>query len=158
VLIAVFVPMAFFPGSTGAIYRQFSVTLTVSIFLSTLLALTLGVAMSATLLGRKAKTGDGPDKHTAMRWPARVQQRVFDAFNRGMESATERYVRAVEAMLRAPVRWLAVFLVVCVATGFLFTQLPRGFIPGEDPQDYPQLSRKSACKRAVTMLTCEQLP
>ncbi|WP_028212476.1 multidrug efflux RND transporter permease subunit [Paraburkholderia mimosarum] len=132
VLIAVFVPMAFFPGSTGAIYRQFSVTLTVSIFLSTLLALTLGVAMSATLLHRKAKAGDGSHGHTVIRWPARVQQRVFDAFNRGMDSATERYVRAVEAMLRAPVRWLAVFLVVCVATGFLFTQLPRGFIPGED--------------------------
>ncbi|WP_028230919.1 multidrug efflux RND transporter permease subunit [Paraburkholderia mimosarum] len=132
VLIAVFVPMAFFPGSTGAIYRQFSITLTVSIFLSTLLALTLGVAMSATLLHRKAKAGDGSHGHTVIRWPARVQQRVFDAFNRGMDSATERYVRAVEAMLRAPVRWLAVFLVVCVATGFLFTQLPRGFIPGED--------------------------
>ncbi|WP_321911970.1 MULTISPECIES: multidrug efflux RND transporter permease subunit [unclassified Paraburkholderia] len=132
VLIAVFVPMAFFPGSTGAIYRQFSVTLTVSIFLSTLLALTLGVAMSATLLGSKTKTDDGTGKPAARHWPARIQQRVFDAFNRGMETATERYVLAVEAMLRKPVRWLFVFVVVCGATGFLFTQLPRGFIPGED--------------------------
>ncbi|PYE24271.1 multidrug efflux pump [Paraburkholderia silvatlantica] len=132
VLIAVFVPMAFFPGSTGAIYRQFSVTLTVSIFLSTLLALTLGVAMSATLLGRRTKSGDGTGKAAATHWPARVQQRVFDAFNRGMQTATERYVLAVQAMLRKPVRWLLVFVVVCAATGFLFTQLPRGFIPGED--------------------------
>ncbi|MCP3711847.1 multidrug efflux RND transporter permease subunit [Paraburkholderia sp. CNPSo 3274] len=132
VLIAVFVPMAFFPGSTGAIYRQFSVTLTVSIFLSTLLALTLGVAMSAALLGSKTQTGDGTGKRAATRWPARMQQRVFDAFNRGMDTATERYVLAVQAMLRKPVRWLLVFVVVCAATGFLFTQLPRGFIPGED--------------------------
>ncbi|RAR57936.1 multidrug efflux pump [Paraburkholderia unamae] len=132
VLIAVFVPMAFFPGSTGAIYRQFSVTLTVSIFLSTLLALSLGVAMSAALLGSKAKADDGTGKQAATRWPARIQQRIFDAFNRGMDAATERYVLAVQAMLRKPVRWLIVFLVVCVATGFLFTRLPRGFIPGED--------------------------
>ncbi|MCP3726295.1 multidrug efflux RND transporter permease subunit [Paraburkholderia sp. CNPSo 3272] len=132
VLIAVFVPMAFFPGSTGAIYRQFSVTLTVSIFLSTLLALTLGVAMSATLLGSRTKTAGGTGKPAATHWPARVQQRVFDAFNRGMQNATERYVLAVQAMLRKPVRWLLLFVAVCAATGFLFTQLPRGFIPGED--------------------------
>ncbi|MFC0401703.1 multidrug efflux RND transporter permease subunit [Paraburkholderia rhizosphaerae] len=132
VLVAVFVPMAFFPGSTGAIYRQFSVTLTVSIFLSTVLALTLGVAMSATLLGNKVKQDNGERKRAAMRWPARIQQRIFDGFNRGMESATDRYVRAVQAMLRTPIRWLVVFAVVCVATGWLFTQLPRGFIPNED--------------------------
>jgi multidrug efflux pump len=131
VLVAVFVPMAFFPGSTGAIYRQFSVTLTISIFLSTVLALTLGVAMSASLLGRKKK-GDGEGKPRAAHWPARMQQRIFDGFNRGLDSATERYVSAVTVMLRAPVRWLLVFLVVCVGTGLLFAQLPRGFIPGED--------------------------
>ena len=132
VLVAVFVPMAFFPGSTGAIYRQFSVTLTISIFLSTLLALTLGVAMSAALLGSKASRDEGVGKRPAAHWPARMQQRIFDAFNRGLDSATERYVLAVQAMLRTPVRWLAVFVVVCVATGLLFAQLPRGFIPGED--------------------------
>ncbi|CAB3767197.1 multidrug efflux RND transporter permease subunit [Paraburkholderia humisilvae] len=132
VLVAVFVPMAFFPGSTGAIYRQFSVTLTISIFLSTVLALTLGVAMSATLLGIKAKKDSGAGKRTVARWPARTLQRIFDAFNRGMEFATERYVRAVQVMLRTPVRWLVLFLVVCIATGLFFNRLPRGFIPNED--------------------------
>ncbi|WP_233870471.1 multidrug efflux RND transporter permease subunit [Paraburkholderia adhaesiva] len=131
VLVAVFIPMAFFPGSTGGIYRQFSVTLTVSVFLSTVLALTLGAALCSTLLDAEARPG--PDAaQPARRGPAKVLHWIFDWFNRGMEAGTEKYVRGVAAMLRAPVRWLLVFAVACVAIGFLFVQLPGGFLPTED--------------------------
>ncbi|TDN63444.1 multidrug efflux RND transporter permease subunit [Paraburkholderia sp. BL10I2N1] len=131
VLIAVFIPMAFFPGSTGGIYRQFSVTLTVSIFLSTLLALTLGAALCATLL--KGDPARAPDTEpTAPRGLARVLHRLFGGFNRGLETATAKYIHSVDVMLRAPVRWLLVFVVACVATVYLFTRLPGGFLPTED--------------------------
>ncbi|WP_266183629.1 multidrug efflux RND transporter permease subunit [Dyella humicola] len=131
VLVAVFVPMAFFPGSTGGIYRQFSVTLTVSIFLSTVLALTLGAALCAALL--KGEAEPAPSAAPAPRSaPARMLQRVFGAFNRGLDAATVKYARGVDAMLRAPVRWLLVFAVACVVTVFLFMRLPGGFLPTED--------------------------
>ncbi|HEY1610064.1 MAG TPA: efflux RND transporter permease subunit, partial [Paraburkholderia sp.] len=131
VLVAVFIPMAFFPGSTGGIYRQFSVTLTVSIFLSTVLALTLGAALCATLLGKDvARDGDAPPEKR--RGLAKLLDKVFDRFNRGMDAGTEKYVRGVDAMLRAPIRWLLVFVVACVAIGYLFMQLPGGFLPTED--------------------------
>ena len=131
VLVAVFVPMAFFPGSTGGIYRQFSVTLTVSIFLSTVLALTLGAALCAALLKEDAQ--GVPDTAPAPKSaPARMLGRIFGAFNRGLDAATVRYAHAVDAMLRAPVRWLLVFAVACVATVYLFMRLPGGFLPTED--------------------------
>ena len=131
VLVAVFIPMAFFPGSTGGIYRQFSVTLTVSIFLSTVLALTLGAALCATLL--KGDPGRAPDTEpTVPRGPAGVLHRLFGGFNRGLETATAKYIHSVDVMLRAPVRWLLVFGVACVATVYLFMRLPGGFLPTED--------------------------
>ncbi|HEY2622954.1 MAG TPA: multidrug efflux RND transporter permease subunit [Dyella sp.] len=131
VLIAVFIPMAFFPGSTGGIYRQFSVTLTVSIFLSTVLALTLGAALCAALL--KGDAEPPPDTEPAAKSAvARMLERVFSAFNRGLDTATVKYARAVDAMLRAPVRWLLVFVVACVVTVILFMRLPGGFLPTED--------------------------
>ncbi|MBO9647912.1 MAG: multidrug efflux RND transporter permease subunit [Variovorax sp.] len=131
VLVAVFVPMAFFPGSTGGIYRQFSVTLTVSIFLSTVLALTLGAALCAALLkddatlAREAAAGPpGP--------MTRLLNRIFGGFNRGLEAGTNRYIGGVNAMLDKPGRWLLVFVAACVATAFFFTRLPGGFLPTED--------------------------
>ncbi|HEY4295033.1 MAG TPA: multidrug efflux RND transporter permease subunit [Paraburkholderia sp.] len=131
VLIAVFIPMAFFPGSTGGIYRQFSVTLTVSIFLSTLLALTLGAGLCATLLGNDAARDAGatPARRSGL---AKALDWLFDRFNRGMDAGTAKYVRGVDAMLRAPVRWLLVFVAVCAVVGYLFMRLPGGFLPTED--------------------------
>lgn len=131
VLMAVFVPMAFFPGSTGGIYRQFSVTLTVSIFLSTLLALTLGAALCATMLKNNATTGEG-DKARPQSAFARGLHWVFARFNSGMDKATGKYTRGVGAMLSRPVRWLLVFVVACVATAYFFMRLPGGFLPTED--------------------------
>lgn len=125
VLVAVFIPMAFFPGSTGGIYRQFSVTLAVSILLSTILALSLGAALCATLLKREpARNPTGA--------PGRWLQRLFDGFNRVMDSLTARYIHGVALMLRTPGRWLLVFVAACFLTIFLFMRLPGGFLPTED--------------------------
>jgi len=126
VLVAVFIPMAFFPGSTGGIYRQFSVTLAVSITLSTLLALTLGAALCAALL--RSEEASGPPKNAA----SRLLQRVFDGFNRGLDAGTGRYIGGVDSMLRSPLRWLLVFVAACVITAYFFVRLPTGFLPTED--------------------------
>ncbi|WP_230291816.1 efflux RND transporter permease subunit [Croceicoccus sp. Ery5] len=147
VLIAVFVPMAFFPGSTGGIYRQFSVTLSVSIFFSALLALTLTPALCANFL-KPIEQGDG-DEHghgepvppAAMEEPgwrgmlAKLQYRaarLFAGFNRWFARMTEKYARGNERILSRPMRGLAVFLMLGVLTAFLFTRLPTAFLPDED--------------------------
>lgn len=134
VLIAVFLPMAFFPGSTGGIYRQFSVTLAVSIFFSALLALTLTPALCATLLKpHGAEHGDVALHRSGWRgW----MPRFFAWFNQHFGRATDRYVAGVSSMLSRPKRWLAVTLMVFAVTGALFTQLPGGFLPEEDQGYY----------------------
>lgn len=149
VLIAVFVPMAFFPGSTGGIYRQFSVTLSVSIFFSALLALTLTPALCANFLKPIEKDEDGADPHgggdpvppAAMGEPgwrgtlAKVQYRaalLFARFNHWFARMTERYARGNDRILSRPMRGLAVFLVLGVVTALLFTRLPTAFLPTED--------------------------
>ncbi|MET0270592.1 MAG: efflux RND transporter permease subunit [Sphingomonas sp.] len=124
VLMAVFVPMAFFPGSTGGIYRQFSITLVISIAFSALLALTLTPALCATLL----------KPHDEEKKPGRFAflDRFFGAFNRWFGRNTDRYQRGVGKMLGRPLRWLAVFLLLVAGTAFLFLRVPGGFLPSED--------------------------
>lgn len=142
VLVAVFIPMAFFPGSTGGIYRQFSVTLTVSIVLSTVLALTLGAALCAALLkddATRAREAMGRSPGAA----ARLLDRVFGGFNAGLEAGTGKYVGGVDAMLLSPVRWLLVFGLACLVTAWLFARLPGGFLPTED-QGYIYVSYTGA--------------
>ncbi|KMS51986.1 acriflavine resistance protein B [Novosphingobium barchaimii LL02] len=129
VLIAVFVPMAFFPGSTGGIYRQFSVTLAVSIFFSAVLALTLTPALCATLL----KPHKHHDKDTPPPTGIRgLPRRFFNGFNDRFGRATDKYGRAVGRMTAAPLRWLVVFVAMLGVTALLFTRLPGGFLPNED--------------------------
>jgi multidrug efflux pump len=131
VLVAVFVPMAFFPGSTGGIYRQFSVTLAVSILFSAILALTLTPALCATLLKPHADGGSHEAKAppTGIRgWP----HRFFNWFNDRFGRATDSYARSIGRMMKAPFRWLAAFAVMGVITFLLFTRLPGGFLPNED--------------------------
>jgi multidrug efflux pump len=135
VLIAVFVPMAFFPGSSGGIYRQFAITLTVSIVVSTVLSLTLAPALCGSLL-QAPKPTDADKKPNLL-------DRFFNGFNTFLDRGIVRYMRGVDAMLIKPVRWLIVFAVVCVVTVLLFMRLPGGFLPNED-QGYVFVAYTSA--------------
>ncbi|MBO1113817.1 multidrug efflux RND transporter permease subunit [Bordetella petrii] len=134
VLVAVFVPMAMFPGSSGAIYRQFSITLTVSIVISTILALSLGAALCATLLKPPAPGGAPAASPAARRldWLRRGRQWGFGKFNAGFDALTRGYVRGVQRMLAHPVRWMLAFLLVCGIAILLFARLPGGYLPPED--------------------------
>jgi len=116
VLIAVFVPVAFFPGTTGAIYRQFALTIAASVALSTFCALTLTPALSARLL----RHDPGPKW-----WLFRQVDRALDALRAG-------YSRLLGKLLRHPVSVLIGFLVCIAGTVVLFRAMPTGFIPEED--------------------------
>jgi multidrug efflux pump len=124
VLMAVFVPMSFFPGSTGGIYRQFAVTLIISIGFSALLALTLTPALCATFLKPHKPKEEGASES--------LPARFFGRFNRWFERVTHNYQGVVGKILGAPLRWLAVFLLLVGLTGILFLRLPGGFLPNED--------------------------
>ncbi|CDO37685.1 efflux RND transporter permease subunit [Novosphingobium sp. KN65.2] len=132
VLSAVFLPMAFFGGSTGVIYRQFSLTIISAMVLSVLVALILSPALTSTLL--KPRNGDDAPAWLERRLPsfARFLDKFHKGFNRTVEHGTERYGRAVERVVEQKWRWLGIFAVVCVATYALFIRLPTGFLPNED--------------------------
>lgn len=143
VLIAVFVPMAFFPGSTGGIYRQFSVTLAISIFFSALLALTLTPALCATFLRKEdAQHSEVPEElpppPEMKDWRGQAQRavgilrRFFARFNHWFAKTTERYGATNERILSRPMRGFAVFAVLAVITTVLFMRLPSAFLPTED--------------------------
>ena len=126
VLMTVFLPMAFFPGTSGGIYRQFSVTLAVSIGFSALLALTLTPALCATLI-KPHRAHDAPRNPVLA-----FVDRLLGGFNRGFATVTHRYEAGVGRILSAPLRWLAVFLMAVLLTGLLYMRLPGGFLPSED--------------------------
>jgi multidrug efflux pump len=119
VLSSVFIPMAFFPGSTGIIYRQFSLTMVVSILFSAFLALSLTPALCATFL----KPIKGGHHHTSGPggW-----------FNRKFEQLTNGYAASVTAMARRAGRMMVVYLALAVGLGYLFVNLPTSFVPDED--------------------------
>ena len=118
VLSAVFVPMAFFGGSVGIIYRQFSVTIVTAMILSVVVALVLTPALCATLLK--------PTRHDAR------QKGVFGWFNRTFERTTNGYRNGAAGMIARPLRFMLVFLVIGGAMSWLFYRLPSSFIPDED--------------------------
>lgn len=122
VLIAVFVPLAFFPGSTGAIYQQFAVTLSIAVAISTLLALTLTPALCATVL--KPRSNESGKRG----W----SQRIFGPFNRGLDRTTRHYNHAVSGVLTRPLWFLLPFAGLMVITAFLFMRMPGAFLPEED--------------------------
>jgi multidrug efflux pump len=121
VLSAVFVPMAFFGGSTGAIYRQFAVTLVLTMVFSALMALTLTPALCATLL-----------KHEAGRDDVLPSTGFFGWWNRFFAATVKRYIGGTRRMLGRPGRWLIVYATILAATGWLFMKLPGSFLPSED--------------------------
>jgi len=118
VLCAVFIPMAFFGGSVGAIYRQFSVTLVLTMLLSALMAFTLTPALCATLL----KPVDAHHTTTG----------VLAIFNRQFAILSERYKDRVRKMINRPARWIIVYGLLIAVTIGLFSRLPGSFLPDED--------------------------
>ncbi|UXY13750.1 efflux RND transporter permease subunit [Chitiniphilus purpureus] len=121
VLTAVFIPMAFFSGSVGAIYRQFSVTLVLTMFFSALMALTLTPALCATLLKPVKKGEDGHGSKGFFGW-----------FNRKFLATTDGYRNWVARILRRSGLALLFFALLLAVTGWLFARLPSSFLPEED--------------------------
>ena len=120
VLSAVFLPMAFFPGSTGVIYRQFSVTIVSAMTLSVLVALVLTPALCATLLKPIEKGHVGQTRG------------FFGWFNRTFEANVRRYNRGVGKVISRPLPAVIGYGVVVAAMIGLFIVLPKGFLPAED--------------------------
>ncbi|MBI1945985.1 MAG: efflux RND transporter permease subunit [Deltaproteobacteria bacterium] len=116
VLIAVFVPVALFPGTTGTIYRQFALTIAASVALSTFCALTLTPSLGARMLAA----------HAGEKWA------LFRQVDATLERARRRYGLVLRAVLRRPLALLAAFLLLAGATAVLFRSVPTGFIPDED--------------------------
>lgn len=119
VLTAVFVPMAFFGGSTGAIYRQFSVTIVSAMTLSVLVALVFTPALCATLLKPVADH-------------ERPKGRFFSAFNSGYSGLEGRYRKRLARVVARPRAWMIAFIGITIAMVVLYVQLPTSFLPDED--------------------------
>lgn len=119
VLTAVFVPMAFFGGSTGAIYRQFSVTIVSAMTLSVLVALVFTPALCATLL-KPLEAHEKP------------KGRFFSAFNSGYANLEGRYRSRLARVVGRPRPWLIVFAGITIAMVLLYVRLPTSFLPDED--------------------------
>lgn len=117
VLSAVFVPMAFFSGSTGVIYRQFSITIVSAMVLSVIVALTLTPALCATFL----KANHGPSEKGLGAW-----------FNRHFDRTTSKYFNGVTRLVKQPVRWMLGYGVIVAGLSWLMVTLPSGFLPTED--------------------------
>src|ERR1700678_3530365 len=120
VLSAVFVPMAFFGGSTGVIYRQFSITIVSAMILSVLVAIIFTPALCATIF-KPVERGRQPKKRGFFGW----FNRVFDAGNRG-------YTSGVGYIIQRGGRHFVIYLAIVGVMGFLFTALPKSFLPEED--------------------------
>ena len=120
VLSAVFVPMAFFPGAVGVIYRQFSLTMVVSILFSALLALSLTPALCASFL-KPVKKGHHHEKKGFFGW-----------FNRAFDRTARGYTTMVGGVLRRTGRYMMIYAALLVGLGWFFYNLPSSFLPNED--------------------------
>src|ERR1700737_537921 len=120
VLVAVFVPVALFPGTTGILFRQFALTIAFSVAISAFNALTLTPALSAILLGHHRE---------------RAQGRLFTAFNRVVEAGTNAYSKTVRGVIGWRFAAVLVFFALLGVTYWIYQKVPRGFIP-EDDQGY----------------------
>jgi len=120
VLSAVFIPMAFLTGSSGVIYRQFSITIVSAMVLSVTVAIVVTPALCATLLKPISK-GD-----------QRSRGAFFDWFNRAFDSSSRRYRDIVARILTRPARFMLIYLVLASLMGLLFFRLPTAYLPDED--------------------------
>jgi multidrug efflux pump len=120
VLSAVFLPMAFFSGSTGVIYRQFSITIVSAMSLSVMVALIFTPSLCATLL--RPRVAEAHER----------ERGFFGWFNRGFNRANVGYERALGDVTLRRGRYLLVYLAIVVAMGVLFVRVPRSFLPDED--------------------------
>lgn len=118
VMAAVFVPMAFFGGSTGAVYRQFSITIISAMALSVLVAIIFSPALCATIL-KPIKENHKP-------------KGLLGMFNRGLDRATNKYTNSVQSIIKRSGRFIVIYLGLVVVLGFLFARMPSSFIPNED--------------------------
>lgn len=116
VLLAVFIPVAFLSGITGQLYKQFAITIAVSVFLSGIVALTLSPALAAILLK--------PGKHE--------KNRFFRWFNRSFDRMVEGYSTAIQLSIRRALISAAIVLALVVASVLLFMRIPSSFLPVED--------------------------
>ncbi len=120
VLISVFVPLAFFAGSTGNIYRQFSTVMVASISFSAFMALSLTPALCATLL-KPVEAGHHHEKKGFFGW-----------FNRGFSRTAKTYEGMVARILQRAVRYLVIYAAIVGAVAVVYTRLPTSFLPNED--------------------------
>ncbi|MDN3713659.1 efflux RND transporter permease subunit [Paracoccus cavernae] len=155
VLAAVFIPMAFFPGATGIIYRQFALTMVVSILFSAFLALSLTPALCATFLKPISAHHE--------------RKGFFGWFNRNFDRATERYSHGVQRAIRRRGIMMVLYVLLVVAMGYGFIKLPTGFLPNEDqgfvisdvqtPQPRVRTAPTRCCIRSPTcMRPCPRSP
>lgn len=119
VLLAVFIPVTFFPGTVGIVYRQFAVIISASIIISTFNALSFSPTMSAIIMKPPQRT----------RGPLGV---FFEVFNRGFNAVKEGYRRSIEFLIRIRFLVLPFFIAALVLTGWSYGTTPQGFIPEED--------------------------
>jgi hydrophobe/amphiphile efflux-1 (HAE1) family protein len=126
VLSAVFGPMAFFPGSTGVIYRQFSVTVISAMLLSVVVALILTPVLCATLL-KPVPKGHASSDHVVF-----FLRPFFRWFDRSFLRTRDLYLKVVGEVLAKKLRYVIVFLVIVAAMGYLFQRMPTSYLPDED--------------------------
>ncbi|PPC77471.1 hydrophobe/amphiphile efflux-1 family RND transporter [Pokkaliibacter plantistimulans] len=122
VLSAVFVPMAFMSGSTGVIYRQFSITIVSAMTLSVLVAMILTPALCATLL-KPVEKGHGPGHE---------YKGLFGLFNRGFDGFNKGTQSLVGGMVKRGFRMLLIYALIVVGVGYIFVRIPTSFLPDED--------------------------
>src|SRR6185312_2100337 len=120
VLSAVFIPMAFLEGSTGVIYRQFSVSIVSAMILSVIVAIVVSPALCATLL-KPVKKGEHHGHRGFFRW-----------FNRAFDRSNARYQGIVARMVRRPMRYLLIYAGLASLMALLFFRLPTAYLPEED--------------------------
>ncbi|WP_219114929.1 efflux RND transporter permease subunit [Janthinobacterium sp. UMAB-56] len=146
VLSAVFVPMAFFGGSTGVIYRQFSITIVSSMVLSVIVALVFTPALCATLLKPVEKGHHATNKG------------FFGWFNRSFDSSSNKYQGLVGSMIRHRARSMLLYVILLAGLVFVFMRLPTSFLPEEDQGIlFTQIQLPTGATQERTLKVIEQV-